>query len=119
MLLEQFRLEAGNQTLGELADMPAAPRQPLPLVRVEERELGRDMWWSIGAGEVQMGDRRGPWVDVGGQEAGTAHEPVDERALASLDLTDHGEAARELRQQAQHVVHEGAAPERPRRLQLA
>ena len=119
VLLEQLWLEARNQALGQLADMPAATRQPLPLVRVEERELGRDIGWSIGAGEVQMRNRRSPRVDVGGQEAGTADQPVDERALAGLDLTDHGDAARELRQEAQHVVHKGAAAERPRRLQLA
>jgi hypothetical protein len=119
MLLQQLRLEPRHEPLGQLADVAAAARQSLPFVRVEERELRRDIGRRIAAREVQVRHRRRPWIDVGRQQAGAAHEPVDERALARLDLPDHGDAARELGKQAQHVVDEGAAAERPRGLQLA
>jgi hypothetical protein len=44
--------------------------------------------------------RRGPRIDVGRQEAGLAHERVDQAALAGLDLPNDADAAGEAIEQA-------------------
>ena len=119
VLLQQLDLETGHQPLRQLPDVPAAVRQALPFVRLEESELGGHVGRSIGATEMQVRDRRCPRVDIGRQQPRPAHEPVDKAALASFHLPNNGNATCQPGKQAKRVVDEGAAPEGWRGLQLA
>ena len=93
MLLEQLDLEAGHEALRQLTNVPAAVRQMLPFVGIEERELRSHVGWSVGAAKIEMRDCRGPGIDVSWQQGGPLHERIDEAALARFHLPDDGNSA--------------------------
>ena len=87
-------VEIGQDALGQLAGA-ASVRKPLPLGAVEEGERRARLRLARHT-EMQLGDDRGPGIDVGRQEARLLEQDVDERAFSRLDLADDGNAADKL-----------------------
>src|SRR5262245_58311151 len=118
--MQELDLEAGHQALRELADLAGAVGELLPLVGLEESELGGNVRRGVGAAEMDARDRSRPWIDVSRKQARLAHERVDEAALAGLHLSNDADAAGQAVEQAQRVVNKGAAlQQRLHRAQLA
>src|SRR5262245_61292306 len=118
--VQELDLEARHQVLRQLADLTRAIGELVPLVGLEESELGGNVWGSVYATEMDARHCSRPRIDVGGKQARLAHERIDQAALAGLDLTNDADAAGQAVEHAQRIVNERAAlQQRLHRSQLA